>query len=343
MSGSGPFLSASEAAARLGVSAKALRLYEWRGLLTPGRSAAGWRVYGPETLARAGGIVRLRLRRLGLGLAEIARVLAGDADTLSEVLAGLDASLARRLGVVGAQRRRVHELRSALAAGQVPTVPEPEAALAAPAGPPVVLSLPWPWDGERFEIAGLGALAWLTGPLGSGKTRLARALAAALPGATFVPLGRGAVGRPADDPARDARVEQTLRTLCKDGASDSPALRALLAILEDEGRGALVIDLVEQGLDGPTREALAGQLRRCASLDRPLVVMTRSTAVLDLDATGPDEKILHCPANHSVPVRVLPVPGTPGYEALTLCLASPEVRARSEGVVALRPAAVPRA
>ncbi len=41
-----PFLNPSEAAARLGVTVKALRLYEQRGLLAPSRNAAGWRSYG---------------------------------------------------------------------------------------------------------------------------------------------------------------------------------------------------------------------------------------------------------------------------------------------------------
>jgi DNA-binding transcriptional MerR regulator len=38
------YLSPSEAAKRLGVSVKALRLYEQRGLIAPRRSAAGCRV-----------------------------------------------------------------------------------------------------------------------------------------------------------------------------------------------------------------------------------------------------------------------------------------------------------
>ena len=62
------FLSPSEAAKRLGVSTKALRLYEQRGLVAPGRTAAGWRAYGPEQMAQAGEIVALR--RLGLSLAQ---------------------------------------------------------------------------------------------------------------------------------------------------------------------------------------------------------------------------------------------------------------------------------
>ena len=68
--------------------------------------------------------------------------------------------------------------------------------------------------------------------------------------------------------------------------------------------------------------------------------MTRSNSILDLDAIGPDEAILFCPANHAPPFRVMPHAGTPGYEALASCLASPEVRARTEGVVAMRPQAV---
>ena len=66
------------------------------------------------------------------------------------------------------------------------------------------------------------------------------------------------------------------------------------------------------------------------------MMLTRSTAILDLAAVGPDEAVLFCPANHSPPFLVPPHPGAPGYEAVESCLASPEVRARSEGVVAVR-------
>lgn len=51
MSTSAQFLNPSEAARRLGVSAKALRLYEQYGLIKPIRSAAGWRTYFPYTPA----------------------------------------------------------------------------------------------------------------------------------------------------------------------------------------------------------------------------------------------------------------------------------------------------
>jgi len=52
---------------------------------------------------------------------------------------------------------------------------------------------------------------------------------------------------------------------------------------------------------------------------------------------GPDEAIIFCPANHSPPIGVAPYPGAAGYEAVATCLASPDVRARTEGVIAWRP------
>jgi DNA-binding transcriptional MerR regulator len=67
-------LSPSETARRFGVSVKALRLYEQRGLLTPLRTEAGWRTYGPDQIARLHQI--LALKRLGLPLARIAALLA---------------------------------------------------------------------------------------------------------------------------------------------------------------------------------------------------------------------------------------------------------------------------
>lgn len=54
-------------------------------------------------------------------------------------------------------------------------------------------------------------------------------------------------------------------------------------------------------------------------------------------AVGANEAIILCPANHSPPTHVAARPGAPGYEAVATCLASPEVRARTEGITALRP------
>jgi DNA-binding transcriptional MerR regulator len=75
------FLNPSKAARRLGVSVKALRIYEQRGLMTPTRTEAGWRSYGPTEMQRGGEVVALRA--LGLSLAQVASVLKGEAEGLS--------------------------------------------------------------------------------------------------------------------------------------------------------------------------------------------------------------------------------------------------------------------
>ncbi len=320
------YLNPSQAAARLGVSAKALRLYEQRGLLTPPRTGAGWRAYGPAEMARAGEIAALRA--LGLSLTQTARVLAGDPSDLEPALAAHQAALEGQGARLAETLNSIKALRADLRAGKTPSPGELAALIITRRAPAVGLDLPWPWDGERFELPVLEPLTWLVGPLGSGKTRLAMALAQAIPGARFVGLDRTA---PA---ALSSRVESALDWLAGEGAVRSEALVALMSHLaaDDAPR---VVDLVEQGLDQPAQAALAAWLR-CRPADAPpLVLMTRSSAMLDLEAVGSDETLILCPANHSPPVAVAPYPGAPGHEALAGCLASPAVRARTEGMRAV--------
>ncbi|WP_342360359.1 MerR family transcriptional regulator [Terrarubrum flagellatum] len=340
MNASAEFLNSSEAAKRLGVSAKALRLYEQRGLIRPVRTAAGWRAYGPTEMARAAEIVALRA--LGLSLAQTARVLEGDAHDLKPALAAHEAALEGRVREIADAIGKVRELRTGLARGEPPTVDDLAQLTRAASEVVVSFELPWPWGGEQFELRDIRALNYIIGPLGSGKTRLAQAIAAYLPGAAFIGLDR------ADHDAREAReridldsalksrVEKTLAWLIEDGAQESAALIALLAALESKGPTYLVIDMIEQGLDQATQEALIAHLRRRDASPPSLFFLTRSSAILDLAAVGPDEAIIFCPANHSPPMRVAPVPGAPGYEAVAMCLASPDVRARTEGTVAVR-------
>ncbi|MDB5585385.1 MAG: MerR family transcriptional regulator [Devosia sp.] len=341
MSSSSQFLNPAAAAQRLGVSAKALRLYEQRGLIIPSRTAAGYRTYGPDEMARAGEIVALRA--LGLSLAQVVRVLAGDPESLEPALAAHQITLESRIRDLAATVENVRQLRADLAQGRSPAAGElarllvPETELA------VAFDLPWPWGGERFELRDIRPLNYIIGPLGSGKTRLAMALADALPGAVFLGLDRlehGSAAAQAQlqaNQALKARVDQTQQWLVDDGATPSDALTALLAGLESENAAVVVVDTVEQGLNHATQEAVIAHLRNRGSGSRPLFLMTRSSAILDLAAIGADEAIILCPANHSPPSRVAPYPGAPGYEAVATSLATPEVRARTEGVIAFRP------
>jgi len=64
-----------EVATKSGVSRKALRLYERTGILPPSRrTASGYRVYGPETLALL--VFVTQARRLGFRLDEIKSIVA---------------------------------------------------------------------------------------------------------------------------------------------------------------------------------------------------------------------------------------------------------------------------
>ena len=337
-------LNPSDAAQRLGVSAKALRLYEQRGLVVPTRSAAGWRAYGPAQMARAAEIVALRA--LGLSLAEVARVLAGEPQELDPALAAHQSVLEGRMRALAGAIEKVRGLRSDLAGGKPPEAGALTRLLDPPTGPSTAFDLPWPWGGERFELRDIKPLTFIIGPLGSGKTRLAMRLAEMLPGSAFLGLdrmaddGAAAQAQMTDNAALRLRVDGALAWLVEDGATASSDLTALLVGLEADGPAVLVVDMVEQGLDQASQEAVIAHLRRRGPEARPLFLMTRSNAILDLAAVGAGEAIILCPANHSPPTLVAPYPGAPGYEAVATCLASPEVRARTAGVVVMRPGVV---
>ena len=141
------------------------------------------------------------------------------------------------------------------------------------------------------------------------------------------------------DTAAQARSDSHLRRLVEQGANASPALTALILAIEASQAAALVIDMVEQGLDQATQQMLRRYLRSRPFGERPLFLLTRSSSMLDLADMSADETILYCPANHDMPMIVPPRKGARGYEAVATCLATPAVRSRTEGVIAFRPSA----
>jgi len=100
------YFSPAETAARLGVTVRALRVYERHGLVKPLRTAAGWRAYGPDQLSRLH--QTLALKGLGLPLARIGELLAGR-------LADLDAVFALQEQALVARRTEVERALDLLA------------------------------------------------------------------------------------------------------------------------------------------------------------------------------------------------------------------------------------
>ncbi|MFI7340339.1 MerR family transcriptional regulator [Streptomyces sp. NPDC050085] len=109
-----------ELAGIVGVTTRAIRHYHHLGLLPePERLANGYREYG---LRHAVELARIRrLTELGLGLGEVRDVLADDAGReLVEVLAELDADLARQEAEVRERRARLRGLLSDAERGRLP-------------------------------------------------------------------------------------------------------------------------------------------------------------------------------------------------------------------------------
>jgi DNA-binding transcriptional MerR regulator len=113
MANSGPWLRSAEAARRLGVSGKALRLYEAQGLLRAERTPAGWRVYGPDQIARLHQIIALK--SFGFPLSRIAELLAGGLSDLPSFLALHEHVLRREAERIGQALRLLSAARAKLA------------------------------------------------------------------------------------------------------------------------------------------------------------------------------------------------------------------------------------
>lgn len=84
----------AEAARRLGVSVKALRVYERHGLARPHRTGRGWRLYGAGDMARLS--QALAFRAMGFSLSQIATLLDAGPEEVVFALASQEAQLRSR-------------------------------------------------------------------------------------------------------------------------------------------------------------------------------------------------------------------------------------------------------
>ena len=165
-------------------------------------------------MARAAEIVTLRA--LGLSLSQIARVLGDDPQGLESALAAHQATLEAGSASWPARSRRSATSGPVSRRASPRQLRELVRLLGPTAEFSVAFDLPWPWGGERFELRDVRPLNYIIGPLGSGKTRLARRLAETLPDAVFLGLDRlehgGAAARAQldADPALKSRVDRDL-------------------------------------------------------------------------------------------------------------------------------------
>jgi DNA-binding transcriptional MerR regulator len=147
------YLSPVEAARTFGVTAKALRVYEAKGLLSPHRTPAGWRLYGPDEAARVYEI--LLLQSLGLSLSRIAELSRGRPTDLARTLSVQQAALERRLTQTRKAIRQITKVRERLAADKAVPAPTLVALLREAA-----VGDHWTDEIERFYAQHLDANDW---------------------------------------------------------------------------------------------------------------------------------------------------------------------------------------
>ncbi len=110
------WLGPGEAAAKLGVTVKALRVYEREGLVKPARTAGGWRAYGPTQIARIHMIIVMR--ELGLSLKNIGALLDGKTPSLVPLLTAQQEALEDKRRRIGSAIALLMDARLKLAQGR---------------------------------------------------------------------------------------------------------------------------------------------------------------------------------------------------------------------------------
>ncbi len=111
------WLTAAQCAKRAGLTVRALRIYEAAGLLAPRRTEKNWRLYGAHDLARLTEI--LALKRLGLTLEQISRLLAGQATDLERVLSVQSSALREQMARVHQSLSLIDHMQTKMATGEI--------------------------------------------------------------------------------------------------------------------------------------------------------------------------------------------------------------------------------
>lgn len=109
-------LDIGEVARRTGLTLRALRFYEARGLVRPLRTAGGRRVYGAGELSRLTAVVALK--RAGFGLGRIAELLGGRTPDLGRVIAGRIAAVEAEAAALAETRRVLLQVQARIDRGE---------------------------------------------------------------------------------------------------------------------------------------------------------------------------------------------------------------------------------
>lgn len=104
-----------DTAARVGLPSRTLRYYDRIGLVSPPRTAAGYRIYGPEDEGRLRFI--RRAKTLGFSLEEIRELIAvAEQGSCSEVVPEVERLLNERIAAIDAQVAELAQFRERLVA-----------------------------------------------------------------------------------------------------------------------------------------------------------------------------------------------------------------------------------
>jgi DNA-binding transcriptional MerR regulator len=106
----------SEVIGRTGLTARALRFYEARGLVKPLRTASGRRLYGPGELARLNAVVALK--RAGFSLSHISTMLRRGPIDLGRLVAAQIAALDAREAEISDARALLRAVQSRIDRGE---------------------------------------------------------------------------------------------------------------------------------------------------------------------------------------------------------------------------------